>query len=251
MSNAQFFDSPRENSRIKTLIVSKYLDAWANVMLAKTRGPIQYLDLFAGPGQYDDGTPSTPLVVLKKAVETPKMRERLVAIFNDADKKHVASLEQAINGLPGAQTLKHKPAVYCSEVDDDIVEMLAGANMVPTFFFADPWGYKGISLKLLRAAIKDFGSDCVLFFNYNRVNAAINNPMVEMRMQDLFGEERTERVRQGCNGLSPSERELYVVEEFCNVLRDTIFSANTTTGKSYVLPFRFRDDNGARTSHHR
>jgi len=37
-----------------------------------------------------------------------------------------------------------------------------------------------------------WGCDCVFFFNYNRINAGINNPGVKKHMDALFGEERAD-----------------------------------------------------------
>lgn len=250
LSKSNFFDTQTEQSRIKSLIVTKYFDAWSQIMLRQARNPIQYMDLFAGPGQYDDGTPSTPLIVLKKVIAYPKLRGNLQTIFNDEKPQYVDSLRNAINSLPGIETLRYKPIVKCLETGEGIVQILENTKMPPTFFFADPFGYKGISLSLLSAAIKDFGSDCVLFFNYNRIKAAIDNSTVESRMVALFGQERLLTLRQKCDGVSPHEREMFVVDEMCNAIRDAIPSRNTTSGKSYVLPFRFRDGIGTRTSHH-
>ena len=60
----KFFDESREQSEIKTAIVSKYFWAWANVIkgTAKRFGhKMTYIDLFAGPGRYEDGTLLFPL----------------------------------------------------------------------------------------------------------------------------------------------------------------------------------------------
>ena len=82
-----FFDEQKEQSKVKTLIVTKYFEAWARVIMgvqdANNRGrnggnEIQYLDLFAGPGYYTDGTKSTPIIILEKAIQNNRLRERLV-----------------------------------------------------------------------------------------------------------------------------------------------------------------------------
>jgi len=88
MSENHFFDETSEQSAVKSAIVSKYFWAWAKVIIpsAKKRpGKIAYIDLFAGPGRYEDGTKSTPLLILEKAIEHPDMRNMLVAVFNDKD----------------------------------------------------------------------------------------------------------------------------------------------------------------------
>jgi three-Cys-motif partner protein len=59
MQPTKFFDESREQSEVKTAIVTKYFDAWARVVIPWARkgsNKIAYIDLFAGPGRYIDGT---------------------------------------------------------------------------------------------------------------------------------------------------------------------------------------------------
>ncbi|MBN1808110.1 MAG: three-Cys-motif partner protein TcmP [Planctomycetes bacterium] len=244
-----FFEESKDQSRVKSAIVAKYFDAWAQVMIGVQNRPwnthpkrIAYIDLFAGPGRYTDGTQSTPLLVLEKAIGHDVMRERLVAIFNDKDEANTNSLQKAINELPGIDTLKHQPQVSTHEVGDEIVKMFEQMKLVPTLFFVDPWGYKGLSLRLVNSVLKDWGCDCIFFFNYNRINMGLNNEAVREHMNALFGQERADDLRTRLEPLSPVERELLIVEKLCSALRKL--------GPEYVLPFRFKDDRGGRTSHH-
>lgn len=115
--------------------------------------------------------------------------------------------------------------------------------MIPTFSFIDPFGYKGVTQRLLRALLKDFGSDLLFFFSYMGVNRGIANPMVVEHLDALFGKERADALRERfAMEATPQERELAVLEELVNALKEL--------GGQYVLPFRFRDDRGCRTTHH-
>ncbi|MCD6495523.1 three-Cys-motif partner protein TcmP, partial [Candidatus Bipolaricaulota bacterium] len=63
MGTQNFFDESEDQSKIKSAIVSKYFWAWAKVIIPtakKYSNRIAYIDLFAGPGRYRDGTKSTP-----------------------------------------------------------------------------------------------------------------------------------------------------------------------------------------------
>lgn len=63
MSTSDFFDEFREQSLVKTEIVTKYFGAWAKIMISlakKRNNNIAYVDLFSGPGRYKDGSESTP-----------------------------------------------------------------------------------------------------------------------------------------------------------------------------------------------
>jgi three-Cys-motif partner protein len=237
-----FFEESTEQSRIKAAIVRDYFWAWAKIILKKQRGRIAYIDLFAGPGKYKDGTKSTPLLVLEKAIADPDMRERLVTTFNDADQENVRSLQGEIAALPGIEKLKYQPDVEIGEVGDETVQAFRKIDLLPTFLFADPWGYKGLSLSLIDSVLKNWGCDCVFFFNYNRINPGLGNEAVKGHMDALFGLDRAQRLREKLAGLPSWEREPAIIEALCEAVAEL--------GAKYVLPFCFKDDRGVRTSHH-
>lgn len=246
MVDQTFFDESTEQSRVKAAIVKQYFWAWAKAILSvlKKQGKteeIAYIDLFAGPGRYKDGTMSTPLLVLQTAIAEPEMRDRLVTLFNDVNGGFVNALNKEIAALLGIERLRFRPQVEQEEVGTKIVERLARLN-VATLLFVDPWGYKGLSLALINSVLKNWGCDCIFFFNYNRINPALGNEVVREHMDVLFGAERAQQLREHLAGLPPSERETAIVEALCEALGES--------GARYVLPFCFKDDRGIRTSHH-
>lgn len=241
-----FFEQSTDHSRVKAAIVANYFWAWAKVISSvakKSRDRrIAYIDLFAGPGRYADGTMSTPLLILERAISDPEMRDMLVTVFNDRNSDHSKSLETAIATVKGVDSLRHKPQVNNYEVGDEIVKQFEQMSLVPTLFFVDPWGYKGLSLRLINSVLKDWGCDCIFFFNYNRINMGLPNDAVDEHMDCLFGKERADRLRVSLQGLAPDERETAIVEELAEALQEL--------GGKYVLPFSFLNDEGTRTSHH-
>ncbi|MEY2537400.1 MAG: hypothetical protein QOG67_1140 [Verrucomicrobiota bacterium] len=240
-----FFEETKEQSSVKSAIVSKYFWAWAKIIMSQVKSTtrkIAYIDLFAGPGRYGDGTRSTPLLVLERAIHDPDMCRMLVTLFNDKDEDNSQSLLQAIKELPDVEKLNYKPQVMNEEVGTKIVKMFEEMRLIPTLFFVDPWGYKGLSLQLVNAVVKDWACECIFFFNYNRINMGLNNELVREHMNALFGQEKADALRAKLATLSTADRELMIVEELCKALNPT--------GDRYVLPFRFKDDRGTRTSHH-
>ena len=122
--------------------------------------------------------------------------------------------------------------------------MFEQMRLIPTLFFVDPWGYKGLSLRLINSVLKDWGCDCVFFFNYNRVNMGITNEAIRPHMEAIFGNIRLAEMNQEISHcVTSEERELYVVEKLCEALKDS------SQKELYVLPFRFRKPDH-RTSHH-
>lgn len=240
-----FFDERREQSQIKAEIVQKYFFAWANVVgvAARMRGSnIAYIDLFAGPGRYKDGSASVPVMLLERAVDDEFLCQSLATIFNDLDMENVEALQAEIDAIKGIEKLRVKPKIYHGEVGDEIVKAFEETRLVPTLFFVDPWGYKGLSLRLINSVLKDWGCDCVFFFNYNRVNMGVNNAAVEKHMIALFGDERFAELKKSCTDKSPEVRELLIIEKLTEALNEM--------GGGYVLPFNFKNEKGERTSHY-
>lgn len=245
MADESFFEESSEQSRIKARIVAKYFWAWAKVVIPTARrhgNRIAYMDLFAGPGRYKDGTTSTPMLILEKAIADAAMRKMLVTVFNDKDEANAHSLTQAVSALPGIDQLTYKPQIRRQEVGTEIVKMFEGMRLIPTLFFVDPWGYKGLSLSLINSVLKDWGCDCIFFFNYNRINMGLTNAIVEEHMNVLLGEERAGRVREKLARLEPKERETLIIEELSQALQEL--------GANFVLPFGFKNEMGTRTTHH-
>lgn len=244
MTNETFFEKQEVHSRVKSLMVSEYFDAWANVIINPKRGPkpkkIAYIDLFAGPGVFEDGSPSTPLLVLEKAIARDEYSERLISVFNDAKAENVDALEKEVSKLDGVGKLNFKPVFLNNKVNEETAEHFKKIKLVPTLSFLDPFGYKGLSLDLLDAFLKDWGCDCVFFFNYKRINMHLSNDFIPT-VNKLFGEERAARIRKGIKNLRVADRELTILEEFNSGL--------VSLGYMPPLSFRFLSATGKRTSH--
>lgn len=242
-----FYDEMTEQSQVKAEIVRKYFYAWAKIIIpqVKKRGgrKIAYLDLFAGRGRYEDGNKSTPLLVLEAAIRDQEMSQRLVTLFNEGDPDNARLLQEEINALPGIDQLRNKPKVQNHQIGEPVLNAIEKLTFLPpTLAFIDPWGYKGLSLRLVKAILRHWGCDCIFFFNYRRVNASLSNPVFTNNMNDLFGEARAEALRPVLESLSPEEREIAIVNELTLALQEI--------GGQYVLPFCFKTDSGHRTSHH-
>lgn len=245
-----FFSKQTPESATKSRIVKKYFKAWANVMLGNMKkwhdqrkfDKITFIDLFSGPGYYSDGTPSTPIMILQEAVLDTRLCAVFETVFNDADRKSSEALMNAINSLDGIDKLKYKPIVLSSPVDERFAETLDRANLDPTLLFLDPWGYKGISLHLVESVIKDWGCDCILFFNYNRINMALSNNLFKPHMQDLFGIERAGQLFMELPSLSPQVRNQKIIDAIQQELKKH--------GGTFSQAFCFKNAEGKRPSHY-
>lgn len=244
MSRTDFFNEMSDRSKIKVEIVRKYFWRWAKEMskhaLKKHNPRIAYADLFAGKGRYDDGTPSTPILILQSAISDPTLRKILVSFFNDSNKTYVKDLQREIDQIPSIESMAYKPIVWNHEVDDTLGKRFENWS-IPTLFFLDPCGYKGLSIRLIKTVLRSWGSDCIFFFNYNRINHHLSNPVFDENMNQFFGVERANRLRAKLRGMKPNERQSIIIIELKQALSEL--------GGKYSVEYRFKDDSGNKTSH--
>ncbi|MCK4817700.1 three-Cys-motif partner protein TcmP [bacterium] len=236
-----FFEEPFKQSKVKSQIVAKYFDVWANI-IAGYGEQIAYVDLFAGQGYYEDGTESTPLLILKKAFENPKIAQKLIIEFNDQNVQYVESLRRAVNQLDGIANLPKPPKFSSVKISRDIAKQYGETSHPRTLFFLDPWGYKGLSLDLIRVAVKDWASECLLFFNYKRINMDLHKSSVDQNINEILGKQRADKLRAETTAMSPYKREEKILGDLCQALDEM--------GGKYTLPFCFRDRKRDRTSHY-
>ena len=199
---------------------------------------LAYVELYAGPGIFDDGNKSTPIRVIEHAV-SGRFAPRFQVLLNEMKAEYFASLKQNVEMIPGVSTLPHRPILSNEEVRDDYSRFLEPIREMPALMFVDPWGYKGVSLELFGRFLDDakIGRDAILFFNYRRITAALGT--VDKRrehMERVFGRERAERLSKEIANLHGEEREERVIGAIDEALREIA---------QYVVRFKFtkRGDN--------
>jgi three-Cys-motif partner protein len=244
MRSTVFFEIQQPPSKVKSLIASQYFKAWAMVMTGtkSKESNVGYIDLFAGPGMFDDGSESTPILILKDAIGTDRIKHSLWSYFNDRDQGNIDSLRREISSLAGVECLVHEPGFNCELVSPAIADYLRAYSLRPTFVFADPFGYVGISLQLLDRLLKHKKSELLVFFNTNRISPGVANPFVKEHIDALFGVERAAAVRQRVRDLHGLDREEAVLDSFEEAMRNG--------GFAYITRFRFASMSQHRTSHH-
>ena len=232
----RFFDYPQESSRIKQKIVVDYFLSWSNV-LARDR-EVGYADLFAGPGRYRSGEKSIPLLVTERVIQDARLRGSVRLWFNEGDPDYAKELKQNIMALPGIDSLPFEPAFTKRIVNKSLANHRFS---IPTLLFADPSGYKGLSLRLIAAALQGFGNDCLFFFNYRRVNMKLSYPVMDESIDEFFEADRARALRREIDNLKPRAREEAVLKAIRAAVREA-------GGIPVVFAFRSREGGG--TSHH-
>jgi len=241
--NQGFFDEQTEQSYKKAKIVHDYFVAWSRVIKAHWTGPIGYIDLYSGPGKYSDGTLSVPLLIVNEIIKDPKLVSRMLLAFNDADGDNIRKLEAEIRAIPGTEGLIRRIAFSTDIVDSEFCEKIRINQRIPVLSFIDPFGYKGLTIELINRLLANKGSDCIFFFNYNRINMALSsNSFFDEHLSALFGNEKMVRLKKELTSFAPAEREKVVIKALLESLKE-----NTA---NYILPYKFYCTDMKRTSHY-
>ena len=145
-----FFATPSEKSKVKTLIVTEFLKAYfpiINRSVGKEKKEIIYIDLFCGPGKYKDGHPSTPLALLDLVnnFRDDNIRKKLRVVFNDENEKYIDQLRTIVNNHDVVSKLTY-PVEITNLRASDVNIRVHTFKKCPIFSFIDPWGYKDVSV---------------------------------------------------------------------------------------------------------
>lgn len=242
-----FFKEQSSSSEVKAKIVSEYFPQYCRILLKKPQNSIRYLDLFAGPGKYDDNKHSTPLLLAKECAEDPLLSSKVQLIFND--KYLIADLKRNFLELFPENTFANNPRFGDKSVgEDDAIKKFLNkepekSNPNPTLLFFDPFGYKGIDTLILSKFLGNWGNELFLFVNIKRINQAVTVNKFDEMMQALFPStiETLRKDRQ--YKASVSERLNLIM---ANLASEFVKAVGV---KLYHCSFRFQEEDSNATSH--
>lgn len=247
--NSDFFSSQSPSSYVKAKIVSSYFPQYCKILLKNPQKEIRYIDLFSGPGIYDDGHVSTPLMIAAECYRDDRLRAIVRMQFNDKNYKEI--LEKNFLEKYPKGTFGHEPFFAdriigeCDSVEEYLQKntMQNGKNTSPALLFFDPFGYKGIKTKVLADFLNNWGNEIFLFLNTKRINPAMDNQLFVQYIKDIFPLSYNE-VRLGkASQNTVLSRLAYIVDmlgrEFNLILKK----------KVYYTAFQFQEEDMATTSH--
>ena len=241
-----FFASQTLRSRIKSFVVGDYYREWGHIIAYGRRsgGVMGYVDLFAGPGIYEDGAESTPLMVLRKTLGSRVLSEQVQLVFNDKDSGYVSTLKLAVADLisSGSVSLLHKPIFFNFEVGPSTLNWFRDLGLSSCLFFLDPFGYRGLTMDLIAGLVSEWGSDCIFLFNYSALHKHLYNEGEDASVADFWNSGDLESLRETLSGSSPWDSEYRTVGFLSECL--------CRRGVPYVLPMRFTMEGSAQTSYH-
>lgn len=246
-----FFEEQTMSSRIKASIVSEYFPQYCKIIATKYLPErIRYIDLFAGPGIYQDGNVSTPILVARKCIADDFLRKYVWLMYND--KEYSAELENNFNREFPIGTFRFKP-YFANRIigqSEKVSTFLSknthseNKNKTPSLLFIDPFGYKGIDTTVLASFLTNWGNEIFIFVNTKRINPALDNDKFRDLMSQWFPTTYDE--------IQNDKRFTRSVSERLNLIIDKLGSEyeRILKCKVYYTAFKFQEEDIDATSHY-
>ncbi len=203
-------------SSAKSRVVAKYFTAWAKIVGGTVRGQLVYGDLFAGAGYHgEDMSKGTALMVLDSVKANPILHNRIIFLLNEGHRDSAQRLRTAVMEHYASKLLVSHEVVNASVNPGNYQQFIAQSRSLPTFWFLDPTGWKGLSLEGLCSFVDAKYSDLMFFFSYENINRFIaSQTSAEGSFLTFFGMDVLERIRLRLKDAQTSdERESVIVEE--------------------------------------
>lgn len=239
----------QRHTRAKHEILKRYLDAWlpilsqlvAKVPRAQNRN-ILYVDGFAGPGEYEDGEPGSPLIALGAALHHKSVFPIPVsmAFIEKAPNRyqHLQTLlqplqSQVANSRNVADPLLLRNGDCDTELNAILDESLnRGVQFGPALAFLDQFGYGDVPMSLVKRILSFSECEVFTFISYTGMNRWITHPGMEDAFTRAFGDTSW----QACRDLADSDRRTCLLDAYIAALR-------RHTDVEYIVRFSMYDKN--------
>lgn len=254
MNTKDFFKTQMLSSRVKASIVSEYFPKYCNIIMKAGQSEIRYVDLFAGPGVYEDGNASTPLLVARHCNSNSRLKEIIKFLFNDVEYK--SELEK--NFLKEFPEGTFPKGVHFGDLrvgeSEKISEYLSrnthlqgdyrNKNTHPTLLFIDPFGYKGVETDVLGKFFRNWGNEIFLFVNTKRIHPALENDKFDDLMRLWFPTTLQQIKHDRRYKQTVSERLNLIINSIGNEYQQFVGE------KVYFTAFKFKEEDSEGTSHY-
>lgn len=166
----------RQQTQIKLDILKKYLKAWA-IIIGSYFPTAYFVDCFAGRGKYHwgeekDKISGSPIIGVETSLDVRKIKQKKKIDFSlniiaiESDKDNLRALKKLTKETnPDSKT---NVEIIESKFDAAIPAVLGRVSGIPTFFFIDPYGIKGVTKKSLDLIVNRTGST-EIFLNYMKM----------------------------------------------------------------------------------
>ncbi|MCY3618184.1 MAG: three-Cys-motif partner protein TcmP [bacterium] len=221
-------------------LLRHYLAAWFPI-LASREARIIFLDGFAGPGIYSDGSPGSPVIALRTLLNHsafPRYRRcEFIFHFIEKDPSRLDRLQtelQQFDPVPSNVKVATHPGEF-QDVIEEVSTSLSSRNrrLAPTLAFVDPFGVSGVPMNLISRFLDSNKCELFLILMANHLNRFLSAEHMRSSRDSLFGTNDFSEIESAPSG----EREPLLVDLYKAQLRDV-------ARFQYALDFEMRRVNG-------
>jgi three-Cys-motif partner protein len=132
---SHFFEHPQGAAILKHEVLRQYLPVYAGKTGSRTS--VVFLDGYAGPGRYADGSPGSPEVMVQTARALSDLRTISIrCVFVERDREHRERLQHLLLDMLD----DHDSEVLDGSIEDRLGQVVEGAAGKSLFVFLDPFG---------------------------------------------------------------------------------------------------------------
>lgn len=183
------------HTKAKHEILRQYWNRWLPILGRWNRG-LNYIDGFAGPGEYAGGELGSPVIVLKAALEhklRPAGSVSFTFIERQADRAaHLRQLLAArfpVAELPAGWEYSVDEGEFAPIVNRAIDEIeRKGNRLAPTLAFLDPFGFSGFPLPTVRRILSTPRCEVLVTFMAGHLRRFLDELRADT-LNDLFDSE--------------------------------------------------------------
>ena len=213
------------HTKAKHEILREYLKPWFPII--SSRGDtVVYLDGFAGPGVYSKGEEGSPVIAMNTALthESKSKFKKIVFWFIEKDKETADQLGNTLKTtFPELKNNDDDQIVYhiqnttfADSVEHILDEMERdGTKLAPTFAFLDPFGVKGLPMKLI-ARILQYQKCEVMVTFMSKYMLRFHDQQRENFLNELFGTKEWQEVRDMDD---PNEKRKFLLNLYIKQLK--------------------------------
>lgn len=181
----------------KHVILRNYLRAWFPIM-GRYNKRLLFFDGYAGPGEYNNGEPGSPIIALLEALNYFEWCEmhgfekpEIVFFFIEENKERYEHLESRIKAV--AWPKEFKISVINSNFEEIATALMVHLEskklkLAPAFVFIDPFGYR-MPFEIVKKFMGHEKCEVFINFMYEFINRFILREGQERVMTSLFGTE--------------------------------------------------------------
>ncbi len=161
--DSTFFNAKRPWSRYKDFLLQSYLEPYIP-KVNRLGKPILIVDCFAGRGQFDDGSPGSPLIIADAVRRWRDQNMQVTARCTEADPENFAVLQET---LTSHQNYVH---ATCGTFEETLPALEQDAKQNTVFLYVDPYTVKGLRFDRMKRVfdqVRASSSSVEVLMNFN------------------------------------------------------------------------------------